>query len=396
MRTILLILVLSQDGVTNVPGVQLQNSGSSVGQVTKLNCTGSATCTKSGSTGTVNVTGGSGASPGGLVPQVQYNVDGGAFGGMTNYTSDGVRPIVTAETTFAPLPSAGTARRQDWAPTTSFPGIPFNIDSTAGAIPVGIVAQFGKGAQNNNWNFVCETVPYFGANGGATIGTNINTMTASNWSSNTALTFDSGYEGQFPWIQGATAASANSTSFLVTPGKMAYTGPGPGMGGFILWQRIHIHESTLHTRTFFGLGPTAAFVAAEPSSVNNTVYYGNEQSQMTLHICSNNTSAAASCVDLGMNYPTAPDSGSPGSPVLNNQFYDLWLASGPNTTLSDGGTGIAYYVENIATGASTAGTLTTQLPDHGILMGVLDELNSADSGVIASGYFNGLCLAYNY
>lgn len=332
---------------------------------------------------------------GGSSPQVQYN-SSGVLAGMTNYTSDGTRPIVTSETTLSTAPSAGTARRQDWAPTTAFPGIPFGIDSTLGAVPLGILAQFGKGARNNNWNYVCETVPYFGANGGATVGTNINTMTASNWSSNTPLTFDSGYSGQFPWIQGATTASANSASFLATPGKMAYTGPGPGMGGFILWQRIHIHASTLHTRQFYGLGPISSFTAAEPSSIQNTVYFGSEQSQMTLHICSNNTSASASCVDLGTNFPSAPDSGAAGAPVLNNQFYDLWLASGPNTTLSDGGTGIAYYVENIATGSSTSGTITAQLPDHGILMGVLDELNSADSGIVAQGYFNGMCLAYNY
>lgn len=50
---------LSAQGLTGIPGVQLQDEGTSQGQVTKLNCVGSTVaCTKSGATGTLTITGG--------------------------------------------------------------------------------------------------------------------------------------------------------------------------------------------------------------------------------------------------------------------------------------------------------------------------------------------------
>jgi hypothetical protein len=65
--TILLLAVNSVwaqgPGVSPAPGVNLQDEGVAQGRVQILNCTGtSITCSKSGVTGTLNVTGGSGSS----------------------------------------------------------------------------------------------------------------------------------------------------------------------------------------------------------------------------------------------------------------------------------------------------------------------------------------------
>jgi len=49
-------------GVSNAPGVQLQDESVNQGRVTILNCTGAGiTCSRSGTTGTLNATGGSGS-----------------------------------------------------------------------------------------------------------------------------------------------------------------------------------------------------------------------------------------------------------------------------------------------------------------------------------------------
>lgn len=62
MLTLLAAFVLSA-GVGPVPGVQLADEGVNAGQVSRLNCTGTGvTCSRSGTTGTINVTAG-GASP---------------------------------------------------------------------------------------------------------------------------------------------------------------------------------------------------------------------------------------------------------------------------------------------------------------------------------------------
>ena len=62
----LLAFVLAQALVSPVPGVQLQDEGTSQGQVTKLNFTGAGvTCSKSGATGTCSIPGGGGGGAGG-------------------------------------------------------------------------------------------------------------------------------------------------------------------------------------------------------------------------------------------------------------------------------------------------------------------------------------------
>lgn len=63
MLTALLIFALSQSGssVGPVPGVQIQDEGTSAGQITKLNCVGAGvTCARSGTTGTMTISGGAG------------------------------------------------------------------------------------------------------------------------------------------------------------------------------------------------------------------------------------------------------------------------------------------------------------------------------------------------
>ena len=65
MGTLLAVLLAQaavSSGATSVPGIQAQNAGTSLGQVTKLNCSTGTTCTKSGSTVTIVSTGGGGGT----------------------------------------------------------------------------------------------------------------------------------------------------------------------------------------------------------------------------------------------------------------------------------------------------------------------------------------------
>jgi hypothetical protein len=54
----LLVPLLLGAGVSSPPGVRLQQNGTTQGQVSTLNCTGSLTCTRSGSVGTLSASGG--------------------------------------------------------------------------------------------------------------------------------------------------------------------------------------------------------------------------------------------------------------------------------------------------------------------------------------------------
>lgn len=66
---------------------ELLDSGTSQGFIQSLDCTNDATCTVSGTAGTIDVTAGSG-SPGGSNTQIQYN-NAGAFGGASTFLYDG-------------------------------------------------------------------------------------------------------------------------------------------------------------------------------------------------------------------------------------------------------------------------------------------------------------------
>jgi hypothetical protein len=92
-------------GVGPAPGVQLQDEGTGQGRVQILNCTGAGiTCSKSGVTGTLNVTGGAGSSNG-----VVVSINLGTGGGLIYTVTVTGQAWVTATSAIACTPFGTTA-----------------------------------------------------------------------------------------------------------------------------------------------------------------------------------------------------------------------------------------------------------------------------------------------
>lgn len=105
---LLLALLLSQTGATNVPGVQLRDEGTSQGQVTALNCSGAGiSCTKSGSVGTLSVSGGGGGGGNFVSASVDLSTAGGLI-----YSATIAAAWVTAGSVIICSPAATAADGQ--------------------------------------------------------------------------------------------------------------------------------------------------------------------------------------------------------------------------------------------------------------------------------------------
>lgn len=345
---------------------------------TTIDASGNLTCTQvSYSQILGNVT------AGGSSPQVQFN-NVGILGGISNVTSDGTHLQRSSETSFASAPSAGTGTTQDWAPATTVPGIPFRVDGTFGTIPEGVLEVFGEGASGSNWQYQCGQV----AQAGATTLTMTNgpAVTAGAWSS-TVTWANTSLLARIPWIRGGASGVANATGSLIQTGIVAWRGNAAGAGGFIFWTRaaLHLANSAGHTRWMFGLQNLTSAWVNEPSVVTDDVYFGADNGQTTLHICSNDNAGSATCTDLGSNYPT----------TTNDAIYDMWLWAPPN------GSTIGWYINRLDVANTTNGTISSDLPRNTVQLTFTAEVNTADGGSTNPsggpiGYLNGYCLAYNY
>lgn len=103
---ILLVLVgsLAFGGVGDVPGVMLADEGSSLGQVTRLNCTGAGvTCTRSGVTGVFTISGSAGTG----YDQIQDEGTNLTQRTVLNFTGSGVTCTDTGSVTQCDIGGGG-------------------------------------------------------------------------------------------------------------------------------------------------------------------------------------------------------------------------------------------------------------------------------------------------
>lgn len=109
MLHVFMAAFLSQAGATAVPGVQVQDEGTSQGQVTKLNFTGSGvSCSRSGSTGTCNV------NSGGSISFTTVEIDFGSVAGWTEVTTIVDASVSsTSKVTAWQAGNAATSRQAD-------------------------------------------------------------------------------------------------------------------------------------------------------------------------------------------------------------------------------------------------------------------------------------------
>lgn len=323
---------------------------------------------------------------GGSVPQVQYNADGG-LGGMTNFRSDGVRPVVVAEINHPTAPNANSLH-YDYSPNNGIPSLPFSRSSYMtlpipdGVMSGPVLAPVGSIAL---WYAQCHGFQGWGS---TTVDLNIGTTGAL---SSTAA----GGTNQVLWAltsfktrqrtNGYTSlASKDSIAALRQNQATSWRGNASNAGGFVSWLRTWVMSSGTTQQSFFGLAATTGEFTpggAQPSSFADTVYIGCDTNEHFFKVCSNDNSGSATCSTLG-------DGGLPCTGASSNGVgFDLWLSAPPN------GSAINYYVERIdGTAAFNAnGSVSSDLPRNTVQLTMHSYMCSSDAGVAARQDFESWC-----
>jgi hypothetical protein len=146
----------------------------------------------------------------------------------------------------------------------------------------------------------------------------------------------------------ASAATANSASELRLTVAPCMRGNASNLGGFFVTFRFGVATAVATQRIAVGLFAltTAIATTAEPSSLVNGVWIGRDSTDTNLQLMYNDTSGAASKIDLGASF----------SPLNTSAVFELVLFC------KKGGNEIFYRVMDYESGAMADGSVTTDLP----------------------------------
>lgn len=128
-------------------------------------------------------------------------------------------------------------------------------------------------------------------------------------------------------------------------------------GGFRYICSFAISDSSYNAgcRQFFGMaGVTTDLTYTDTilvSSMQNIIGIGSDALDANLQVFTNDTTGSATKIDLGSNFPANRTSGSASTTIYQIQIYN-----------PVGSSSVYYRVNNLETGNSAEGTLTTDLP----------------------------------
>lgn len=155
-----------------------------------------------------------------------------------------------------------------------------------------------------------------------------------------------------------TVASTTAVAgYRAAAGHVFPGGSGAGLGGFYgsLWWGPATGVATSTNRGFAGWGSsTAAPTDVEPSTITNMVGMGWDAADTNIQLMYRGAGAVTK-VDLGASFPVPS--------ADRTSHYRLHLYSPPGATLK-----VGYLVENMATGATARGLITTGLFAAGTLL----------------------------
>lgn len=129
---------------------------------------------------------------------------------------------------------------------------------------------------------------------------------------------------------------------------MCWRGNAAGLGGFRLVMRFGLDTLQAGNRFFFGLNSSVSNptnVDPLTSTTNAKVGVGCNANSGNLHLIHGAGGATPTTVDLGSDFP-----------VSNTNMYELVLFAAPN------GSSIGYRMTNLSTGATTSGTINSNMP----------------------------------
>jgi hypothetical protein len=213
-------------------------------------------------------------------------------------------------------------------------------------------AQIGKSGVDYSFQpFIARNAVFsFKANGNATTTTVFGNVSPT--PNGTATTRLAATTNLFTWMRrvGYVSQTTNNSSSGVRHAQLQYgLGNGAGRGGFHFVARFGISDATLvaGARLFVGMTSSIAVLGnADPSTLTNIIGVGLDAADTTLQIIHNDGAGAATKINLGASFPES----------TNTDFYELSLYCPPN------GIEVDYQVVNLSTGASTTGSIISNLP----------------------------------
>lgn len=308
---------------------------------------------------------------GGSPPQVQWN-SSGLLAGMTNYQSDGTRPLVVAETAIPATPASKALHFNLAVGDAGFP-FPVTLDSMFTVpVPVGIRSLWASHSTSYTLHYMSHFLPIWGGTSANTADNGTGQALTFNDTSNNTIAWDSTtWKGRQKMTGLTSGTSGNNIASLRDSNRHSWLGNASGAGGFVFRLRTCIASANVHQRSFFGLAAlTTDFVATlEPSQQVNSIYFGCDNgaaAQTTLRVCSNDNTGSATCSgSLGASFPCQ----------TNPACYDFWFTAKPNASV------VHYFVERLDSAASAEGDITSDLPQNTVQLSMHSYMNSADAGV---------------
>lgn len=354
----------------------VQDEGSALTARTILNFAGAGvSCADDTTRTTCTIAGGSG-SPGSPTSSLQYN-NAGAFGGITGVLSDGAYMMHVGTTTHPAAPAAGVLKEYAFQHSNgSGPPIPQWVDGTltfdhsVQPFTRGDDAHWGcvlPGA----WNSAVMT-----PTGSALAGSATGTAGAVAWAATSEYT-------RHKWVNFPQASSAiNLNAGLRANVDYVWRGNAAGIGGFYWWGSFAINTTDNTSRLFVGLKDATAVLTAtaDPTAALDTVFFGCNNAQTTMRVCSNDNASTATCADLGANFPC----------TTTDTAYDVAFWAAPNAA------SVGYYIRRYGTAFTANGTISTDLPRNTVQLGWDFNRNTGGTAdAIAAMRFGGTCWMSN-
>jgi hypothetical protein len=319
--------------------VTVQDEGTTVTTaLATLNFVGAGVTVTGGATATVTIPGGGGSgSPGGAIHELQANDGAAGFAGMPGALNEGGHLRLPAIATPA-TPAAG--------------GLKLFGRNLAGRILPAFVGPSGlDNALQTRMGYGRQALAF--SPGNSTTLTTLGFLPAS-----TGTATSVGWSGTNRHQRMArteylvtTAATTAVAGFRSNNGWWTLGATTAGDGGFLMtytWGPATGVATTTH-RAFAGMRPVATPTDVEPSSLTNICGMGWDAADAHIQFLHNDGSGAATKIDLGAAFPVPT--------VDRTSVYRLTMFAPPGPTQS-----LGYLVEDLVSGATASGTVTTNLP----------------------------------
>lgn len=289
-----------------------------------------------------------------------------------------------ADVPTPPAAPASGATIFQYAVDSGFPSITATIDSFTGLLtPTGMYAPFLNYGTLSNWDVQCFWIQGWGTNtqlnyrGVSTGAAGTGSVGSPNWATTSLYTRSKA-------IQYSSSGAANSTAGFKSPTglQQVWRGNSAGAGGFMVWMRASMDDTSANSRWAYGLFNTTAVLTAtsDPNVATDSVYFGCNAGDTNLSICSNDNVSTATCTTLGANFPCTTD----------GAWYDFWFAASPN------GSSIGFVINRLDSAQSAAGLVTSDLPRNTVQMNWHTWGNTGSGTTIVKLNFYGACYVGNF